>query len=107
MIALAGKNPLVPAVAEQVLAELEAAGIAVLVDDRDDRAGAKFADADMIGVPLRLTVSANTLAADAVELKRRDRADAVIVPRAAVVSTVREQIDVLLAECAGRISTSH
>jgi len=107
MIALAGKNPLVPAVVEQVLAELEAAGIAVLVDDRDERAGAKFADADMIGVPLRLTVSANTLAADAVELKRRDRTDAMIVPRAAVVSTVREQIDVLLAECAGRISTSH
>ena len=106
LIALAGKNPAVPAAAEQVLAELEAAGMTVLYDDRDERAGARFADADMIGVPLRLTVSANTLAADAVELKRRDQPDATLVPRAALASTLREQIDQLLATSAGAFSTS-
>jgi prolyl-tRNA synthetase len=106
LIALAGKHPAVPAAAEQVLAELEAAGITVIYDDRDERAGARFADADMIGVPLRVTVSANTLAADAVELKRRDRPDPVLVPRAALAATLREQIDRLLAAAAGTLSTS-
>lgn len=106
LIALAGKHPAVPAAAEQVLAELEAAGMTVLYDDRDERAGARFADADMIGVPLRLTVSATTLAADAVELKRRDQPDATLVPRAALASTLREQIDRLLATSADTFSTS-
>jgi len=42
--------------ADQLYAELERSGLAVLYDDRDERAGVKFKDADLIGVPLRLTV---------------------------------------------------
>ncbi|MCH8153328.1 MAG: proline--tRNA ligase [Planctomycetes bacterium] len=54
--------------------ELEAAGLDVLIDDRPERPGVKFKDADLIGCPVRLTVSEKTLAKDSVELKlRRER----------------------------------
>lgn len=55
--------------------ELEAAGVDVLFDDRDERAGFKFKDADLIGIPLRITVGRKSLAEGVVELKRRDSAD--------------------------------
>ena len=51
--------------------ELEAAGLDVLIDDRPERPGVKFKDADLIGCPIRLTVSDKTLAKDSVELKLR------------------------------------
>ena len=54
--------------------ELEAAGLDVLIDDRPERPGVKFKDADLIGCPIRLTVSDKTQAKDSVELKlRRER----------------------------------
>jgi prolyl-tRNA synthetase len=58
--------------AEKVASALETAGKDVLLDDRDQRAGEKFADADLIGIPLRLTVGKKTLEDDAVDA--RDRA---------------------------------
>jgi prolyl-tRNA synthetase len=64
-----------PGVEEQAAAverALEAAGKSVLLDDRDQRAGEKFADADLIGIPLRVTVGRKTLDDGAVDL--RDRA---------------------------------
>jgi prolyl-tRNA synthetase len=54
---------------------LEAKGIEVLWDDRDERPGVKFKDADLIGVPFRVTIGAKTLAAGNCEFKRRDAAD--------------------------------
>jgi prolyl-tRNA synthetase len=70
LLALGG-TPAVQAAAAQMYESLCAAGVDVLYDDRDTSAGVKFADADLIGIPLRVTVSARTLAEDAVELKRR------------------------------------
>jgi prolyl-tRNA synthetase len=52
-------------------ARLEAAGISVLYDDRDDRAGAKFAAMDLIGLPFQLVVGPKGLASDEIELKER------------------------------------
>jgi len=57
--------------ADALYARLGAAGLAVLYDDRPERAGVKFNDADLIGAPVRLTLSARTLAAGSVELRRR------------------------------------
>ena len=51
--------------------ELTAAGLDVLYDDREETAGVKFNDADLIGLPMRLVVSERLLAADQIELKRR------------------------------------
>jgi prolyl-tRNA synthetase len=58
--------------AEAVAATLEAGGADVLLDDRDLRAGEKFADADLIGIPVRITVGKKTLEDGAVDV--RDRA---------------------------------
>jgi prolyl-tRNA synthetase len=51
--------------------ELEAAGFDILVDDRDERAGVKFNDADLLGIPLRVTIGPRGLAAGKIEIKAR------------------------------------
>jgi prolyl-tRNA synthetase len=57
--------------ADKLYADLMKDGKTVLYDDREERAGTKFADADLIGIPTWLTVSAKTLAEDSVEVKLR------------------------------------
>jgi prolyl-tRNA synthetase len=57
--------------AEEVAAKLDAAGDDVLLDDRDQRAGEKFADADLIGLPVRVTVGKKTLEDGAVDVRLR------------------------------------
>ena len=66
-----GTDEAVRAQAEAVYAQLQEAGLEVLYDDRDERAGVKFADADLIGCPVRVTVSRRSLKAGGVELKAR------------------------------------
>lgn len=66
-----GKGDASRAAAEALEAELEAAGLRVLYDDREESAGVKFNDADLIGLPVRLLVSDRLLAEGAVELKPR------------------------------------
>jgi prolyl-tRNA synthetase len=67
-------------IAERLYAELENLGVEVLYDDRDERPGVKFNDADLIGIPLRVAVSARNLANDQIELKLRKQKDAIFVP---------------------------
>jgi prolyl-tRNA synthetase len=57
--------------AERVASALDAAGDDVLLDDRDERAGEKFADADLVGCPVRVTVGKKTLDDDAVDIRDR------------------------------------
>lgn len=64
--------------AEEIYKKLEEAGVEVLYDDREDiAAGAKFADADLIGIPVRLVISAKT--EDRIEWKERDKQDAELI----------------------------
>jgi prolyl-tRNA synthetase len=56
-----------------LIERLESSGLDVLVDDREDSAGVKFADADLVGVPVRITVSPRSLKAGGFEIKRRDQ----------------------------------
>lgn len=65
--------------AETLYTDLLAQGFEVLYDDRDERAGVKFNDADLIGVPVRVTVSRRSLAQNGVEVKRRDASERTIV----------------------------
>jgi prolyl-tRNA synthetase len=65
------KTPAVAEAADVLYRQLMEAGIEVLYDDRDERAGVKFNDADLIGLPLRLTVGARGLEKGVVELKVR------------------------------------
>ena len=73
---------------EAVVAKLEGAGYSVLVDDRDERPGVKFKDADLLGMPLRLTLSPRNLKADVVEVKPRHAAEAAQVARSDLLKAV-------------------
>jgi len=68
--------PDVAALAEKMYAELTAEGIAVLLDDRDERAGVKFKDADLLGIPWRVTIGEKKLAVKKAEVKPRGAAQA-------------------------------
>lgn len=79
----------VAASAQELYAQLSAAGIEVLYDDRDEKPGSQFADADLIGIPLRVVVAPRSLKAGTIEIKYRDKS--------------RPGFDVPVAEAAARI----
>ena len=81
VISLPANDETVRSRADELVADLERRGIEVLYDDRDDSAGVKFADADLIGIPFRVTVSRRSLKGDQVELKARDATEAELVAR--------------------------
>jgi len=72
---LPGKEVDTRAKAEEIYKTLQSAGISVLFDDRDERAGVKFNDADLIGCPVRITVGEKGLKEGMVELKPRKEKD--------------------------------
>ncbi len=72
LVALNYGQPEVKAAADKLYADLQAAGIEVLFDDRGEKAGFAFADADLIGAPLRLIISPKSLPENKVEFKKRD-----------------------------------
>jgi len=72
LMPLGKRNEAVAGAADDLYADLTAAGIDVLYDDRDERAGVKFHDADLLGVPVRVVVGHRGLKSGTVELKRRD-----------------------------------
>jgi prolyl-tRNA synthetase len=74
LAALNPDDPEVGRVAERLYGELRERGVDVFYDDRDERPGVKFKDADLVGFPVRLVVGARSLAEGKVELSlRRDR----------------------------------
>ena len=75
--------------AERLYSQLQERGVEVLYDDRDESPGVKFADADLLGMPLRVTVSPRTLEKDSVELKRRSESEQTLVPLAEAVARVQ------------------
>ena len=80
LMTLGKATPEVTAAAERLYANLTGDGIGVLYDDRDERAGVKFNDADLIGAPLRVAVGDRGLKGGTVEVKRRDQAEVRPVP---------------------------
>ena len=87
--------------ADELYAALTAAGIEALYDDRPERAGVKFNDADLIGNPIRVSVSARTLERGEAEIKLRTASDADFVPLAEVVPTVQGMLDELYSSLTG------
>ncbi|HZW08486.1 MAG TPA: proline--tRNA ligase [Phycisphaerales bacterium] len=82
------------ALAARLAEELAGAGLDVLIDDRDERPGVKFKDADLVGIPLRITIGEKALAAGGVELKARtDSGKGEVVP----LTQVRERCLAILA----------
>jgi prolyl-tRNA synthetase len=77
-----------PQEAEQVVRDVEAVGLRVLHDDRKASPGVKFSDADLIGLPIRLTVSRRSLEQGGVEFAVRGKSDQQIVPLEGVGETI-------------------
>jgi prolyl-tRNA synthetase len=80
IVGLPMNDETVRATADALVATLEGKGVEVLFDDRDESAGVKFADADLIGIPFRVTVSRRSLKENSVELKARASTEAELVP---------------------------
>ncbi len=78
--------------AEKLYNDLQAAGFEVLFDDREESPGVKFNDADLIGIPYRVTVSARTLEKDSVEFKKRSEKAFEIVPLGEIIGKLKNLI---------------
>jgi prolyl-tRNA synthetase len=78
--------------AEKLYLELTQAGVEVLLDDRDDRAGVKFKDADLIGLPLRIAIGKKGLAEGKVEWKQRGAKDVELIALADVVGRAQAAV---------------
>ena len=89
LVALNMDNPEVGPKAWELYAALRKAGIEALFDDRVESAGVKFNDADLIGLPIRVTISPRTLAQNVVELKRRTEKEVALVPLIEVVEHLK------------------
>jgi len=98
LVALAGRDGDATAQADALYEALRTAGIETLYDDRAESPGVKFADADLIGLPLRITIAPRSLAAGGVEFKRRDAADKMLVPLEAAIAHARDELARLAAE---------
>jgi prolyl-tRNA synthetase len=93
LIPLKMDSPDQKAAAEKIYETLTDAGIDVLLDDRDERPGVKFADADLVGMPIRITIGDKSLKDGKVELKARSEADMELVPLDDVLAAVRKLLD--------------
>lgn len=95
-----GQDAAVTEACEKLVAGLEERGVEVLFDDRPERPGVKFKDADLIGIPLRVTVGAKGLAAGGVELKPRTERDpkkAEILPLESAAQLIAERVRAMMA----------
>jgi prolyl-tRNA synthetase len=91
VILTAGKEEAIVSAAEEIYGKLREAGIDVIYDDRDERAGVKFNDADLIGFPIRIVIGKKSIAAGQVEWSlRRDREKKLVSPAEAVEMTAAE-----------------
>jgi prolyl-tRNA synthetase len=84
--------------AEKLYQDLQGIGVEVLFDDRNERPGVKFNDADLIGLPIRITASQKSVEAGGFEFKLRNEKDKSIVDSEEIISTVLESIQTLTDE---------
>ncbi len=92
-----GKEDAVIEATDTLYKQLKTAGVEVLYDDRTDRPGVKFTDAELIGNPIRLSISKRTLEAGEVELRLRTESESTMVPMDEIVDRVKAITAELLA----------
>lgn len=91
------------AIAEDLYRQFSKAGIECLMDDREESPGVKFNDADLIGIPVRLTVSERALKAGGVEMKLRDSSEKTVVNLDEVIGQVKSVLDSLFRKIQSKI----
>ncbi|MDQ2743175.1 MAG: proline--tRNA ligase [Chloroflexota bacterium] len=96
LVGLDGEDDTVRAATEDLYAMLQGAGFETLYDDRHERAGVKFKDADLLGMPVRLTVSRRTEESGQVELKQRASGETRKVARDEVLDEIRAELEWLI-----------
>jgi len=94
------EDPQVADKAERLYADLKAQGLEVLFDDRKDSPGVKFNDADLLGIPIRVTISPRTLKTNSVEIKSRSEKESELVALEGVAARLKE----LISEGMSRLS---
>ncbi|MHB8049890.1 MAG: proline--tRNA ligase [Coriobacteriia bacterium] len=100
VIPLQTADDVVAPVAERIASELAAAGVETIIDDRDERAGVKFADADLIGWPLQVIVGKRGVADGVIELKIRSTGERTTVDIEEAASAVTDTVIHARAELA-------
>ena len=104
LVLLNSKDGAAEAAAENLYQELVKVGLEPLFDDRDERAGVKFNDADLIGIPLRVTISGRSLQNGGFEFKRRDQDERWIVPLADGVDAIKDELEKMHQEIKSRFN---
>ena len=90
IVPINAKDEALMSTSQTIYTALQDAGVDVLLDDRKDRAGVKFKDADLIGYPLRITVSKNTLENNEIEIQIRKSGEAITCAIDSVATKVTE-----------------
>ena len=98
IIVPAGNQDEIIKASEEIYSQLSESGAEVLLDDRDVRGGVKFKDADLIGVPIRITIGAKSIAENCAEVKLRRESEITKVPLDEVKEKVLQLIEKLKAE---------
>lgn len=95
IVPINAKDEVLMAVSNEVYAKLKASGVDVLLDDRKDRAGVKFKDADLIGYPLRITISKTTIETGEIEIRTRKTGDVSLVTMETITAEVGNLLESL------------
>ena len=90
LISITNGNKDILAEADRIYDMLKSDGIEALYDDRDARAGEKFADSDLMGIPLRLVVSEKTIAAGGIEVVERATGVSRLIPESTIIDHLRK-----------------
>ncbi|EGW36371.1 proline--tRNA ligase [Desulfosporosinus sp. OT] len=97
IVPVSTKDAQVVAEADKLYHELQRLGVEVVLDDRDERAGVKFKDADLVGYPLRVTIGSKTLANGQVELRERKTGETQLVSVEDVAGKIKSLIEKALS----------
>jgi prolyl-tRNA synthetase len=97
------ENPQVAAKVEKLYADLEAQGLEVLFDDRRESPGVKFNDADLLGIPIRVTISPRTLETNSVEVKWRSKKESELVPLEGIAVRLKKLVSAGLSRLSNQV----
>jgi prolyl-tRNA synthetase len=87
------KSAPVQETADRLYRDFTAAGIEVLLDDRDARPGVKFADSELLGIPHRITIGERTLGMGKLEYRRRRETESAEIPLADAIGWIRDKLN--------------
>jgi prolyl-tRNA synthetase len=105
LVLLRGKGtPQAEETADKLYSDLQSAGIEILYDDRDESPGVKFNDADLIGLPVRITVSERALGQGGVEIKLRREQSKSIIPLEGAIARLRSVLQSLQDEIGSKVT---